>query len=59
MLPFNMDLGDYESVRRNGDNIYDRVNYDSMPPGNPWIQAWKDNFKQWMDEDYQEGFEEQ
>jgi hypothetical protein len=54
MLPFNINLADYDSVKVNGENIYTRVNDNSMPPGNPWIQEWKDNFKQWMDEGYQE-----
>jgi hypothetical protein len=42
------DLGNCNFVWTNRDEIWDAINDDRMPPGKPWSQLWKDNFKAWM-----------
>lgn len=46
-----LDLGSYESVKANGQRIYDAVLNDSMPPtpAEKWSVAMKADFKTWMD----------
>jgi hypothetical protein len=44
-----IDLGNYDSVKDNAVLIYQWVSTKRMPPGNPWIQEWIDNFKQWTE----------
>jgi hypothetical protein len=43
-------------VKYNAESIYSEVNSDRMlpPPVKPWSKEMKANFKQWMDEGFQE-----
>jgi hypothetical protein len=45
-----LDLGSYESVKANGQRIYDAVLTDFMPlpPSPKWTAAMKEDFKTWM-----------
>ncbi len=50
----DLDLGDYTSVKNNGDSVFERVSEKTMPPGNPWSDELIANFKAWMDAGYPE-----
>jgi hypothetical protein len=50
MLDFDLDMGSYDSVKENAENIYERVADGSMPPGAPWPDAIIARFRQWIDE---------
>lgn len=50
----DIDLSDYASTKRNGDDIYYQVSKKKMPPGNPWSDQYIQNFKTWMDAGYPE-----
>jgi hypothetical protein len=42
-------LDDYDSVKVWAGQIWDQVSNDFMPPGAPWTDTQKSNFKTWMD----------
>jgi hypothetical protein len=42
-------LDDYESVKTWAGQIWTQVSNDYMPPGDPWTDDQKTNFKTWMD----------
>jgi hypothetical protein len=42
-------LDDYQSVKTWAGQIWNQVSNDFMPPGDPWTQDQKNNFKAWMD----------
>ena len=42
-------LDDYESVKTWAGQIWVQVDGDFMPPGAPWSEDYKQNFKTWMD----------
>ncbi len=46
-----LDLGDYQSVKANGQRIYNAVASDAMPlpPSEKWPTYMKDDFKAWME----------
>lgn len=51
-MSFMLDLGSYDDVKSNADDIYDSVSNGRMPPasaGGPWSQEKVDLFKQWID----------
>jgi hypothetical protein len=45
----SLKLDDYDSVRTWAGQIWNQVDNDYMPPGNPWSATYKQNFKIWMD----------
>ncbi|EKU98475.1 tyrosinase family protein [Leptolyngbya sp. PCC 7375] len=51
----SIDLTSYTDVVAIAENIYGQVATDNMPPGNPWSQAWKTTFLNWMKHDYPKG----
>jgi hypothetical protein len=42
-------LEDYESVKTWAGQIWVQVSNNYMPPGRPWSDTYKQNFKDWMD----------
>jgi hypothetical protein len=48
----DMDLSDYETVKKNGDLILERLldpdNPMPPPPRGPWPKPWIDCFRQWL-----------
>ena len=42
-------LDDYQSVKATADEIWGMVNSNQMPPGHPWSDTFKQNFRTWMD----------
>lgn len=45
----SLKLDDYDSVKTWAGQIWDQVDNGYMPPGAPWNDAYKKNFKTWMD----------
>ncbi len=50
MHDFDIDLGSYDSVKKNAEEIYERLADGSMPPGTPWPDAQVARFRGWIDE---------
>jgi hypothetical protein len=50
MQDFDMDLGSYDSVKKNAEEIYERLADGSMPPRNPWPDETIARFRAWIDE---------
>ncbi len=55
MKQLGKDLGDYDYVKANAQDIYQRVSTHNMPPGNPWEAAKIELFKAWLDAGCPEG----
>jgi hypothetical protein len=51
----SLDLGSYDSVKANADDVYGMVSTGAMPPGNAWSAQFVQNFKTWMDAGMPEG----
>jgi len=50
MQDFDLDLGSYDSVKENAEEIYERLADGSMPPGTPWPDEQVARFRRWIDE---------
>ena len=50
MVDFDLDLGSYDSVKKNAEGIYERLADGSMPPGAPWPDERIARFRRWIDE---------
>lgn len=50
-----LDLTSYDAVVAIASGIYAQVSADNMPPGDPWPQAWKDTFLNWIIAKYPKG----
>lgn len=51
-MRFAFDLTNYDEVKSNAANIFDRVSDGSMPCDEPWSTDKTTLFRQWMDEGY-------
>ncbi len=50
MRDFDIDLGSYDSAKKNAEEIYERLADGSMPPGTPWPDEQIARFRGWIDE---------
>ena len=48
-MTFAFDLGDYDQVKTNADEIYEKLSSGEMPCDGAWPQDRVDLFKQWID----------
>jgi len=49
MLPYDMDLWDYQDVKENADGIYQSVISGYMPPDCKWTSIARNNFVEWQE----------
>ncbi|NES43428.1 ferritin-like domain-containing protein [Moorena sp. SIO2C4] len=51
MIPYNINLGKYENVKKNADRILYQVNAHKMPPNpyDPWDDTKINKFRRWME----------
>ena len=50
-----LDLTSYDAVVASASGIFAQVSADNMPPGDPWPQAWKDTFLNWIIANFPKG----